>query len=196
MSKLSLLYLDTDIWLNYILYSRNKKKRSNHRKTLELDLLNSKRVEVFLSEINLIELSEKLADEKRMFRCFEEGLSILEIRKTELEKHRLTEKDLDSINQEIKSTIIKLPFLVSDRTHSLDSNSLKVLTEICTKYSIFFIDALHFHIAELIGCKYFVTGDLDLFKKLEILLAEVGGSVVDACYVKSFKNKEFKSLIN
>ncbi|GAF91859.1 unnamed protein product, partial [marine sediment metagenome] len=159
------------------------------------DLLNPRKAEVFLSEINLIELSEKLADELRMLRCFEEGLSILEIRKTELEKHRLTEKDLDTINQEIKSTIIELPFLVSNKTPSLGSKSLRVLTGICTKYSIFFIDALHFHIAELIGCQYFVTGDLDLSKRLENLLSELGGSVVDVCYAKSFKNKEFKRFI-
>ena len=189
------LYLDTDVWVNYLIYTRNKKERFAHKKTLPIDKINGEKVDIFISEINLIEISEKLSDEKRMKKCFDDCLSILEIRKTELQKHTITKEELQDINDQIKSQIINLPLLVSDKTPDLSSKSLRVLTEICSTYSIFFIDALHFLIAGKMKCDYFISGDTDLVNKLNKLIKDLSIKTISVYNVKEFKNNKLKKFI-
>ncbi len=190
-----LLYLDTSVWIDFILYSRDKTKYKNNRsKTLKIDLLDANLAEVLISEINLIEISEKLADEKRMERCFEDSLSILEVRKTDLEKKQMSKDDIEMIRDEISDTIMSQSVIVSDKTPSISSRELKYLTEICSQYSIFFIDALHFFLADKMGCNYFVTGDGDLCKKLQKLLKDTiskEGAAIHVIHTKTFVLQEF-----
>lgn len=193
----NLVYLDTDVWINYIIYLRNKELRSNNKKTLPLEKITDTSIEIFVSEINLIEISEKLADEKRMMNCFQDGMSILEMRKDTLMKSEITLDELADIKSEIDQSIFTLKNLVSDKTPTIDPTTLKNLTILCTQYSIFFIDALHFEMADRLGCTYFISGDNELCQKLNKISSEVDGrdNKIKVCHCSSFKNQEFSQWI-
>lgn len=165
-----IIYFDTCVLLDCISLSRGC-TYVNSNKKFDISTINSEKAEILVSNINIIELSEKLRDAKASEIALAEGYSYFELNKTEIEKIDLDIKELKKIADEIQEKILDLPAVASIGSEGFRNEDMGNLTGFCLNYSIFMIDAIHFMLADRGNCDVFVTSDKALHNALKKFLS-------------------------
>jgi rRNA-processing protein FCF1 len=185
-----LIYPDTGVLLDSILFQQGFVK-VNSKKKFDIREINSNKAEILISNISLIELTEKLKDSKASLLAINNGYSYFDLCKHRIDDIKLSEEELNQIDESIKENLINIPCVVSITSKGFSATEIANLVEMCNQYSIFLIDALHFLIADREGCNIFITNDKKLRKKLRELILDLG-SERD---MKIINSKEFKNDI-
>jgi len=192
--KKELIYLDSCVLLDYISFKEGFAEVNINRK-FDISQIDESKVEIFLSYINIIEITEHLKDNIACKKAIEEGYSYFDLKKNILEGIEIGEKDLKDIDNKIKKYLLDLPNIITSKEEGINAEETKKLISICNTYSIFFIDALHFLIADKQGCNIFVTSDNALIKGIKGLIKDSNST--KSIEVKSsieFKNSIFPNL--
>ena len=164
MGKVS-IYLDSCVLLDSISFRQGHTKVNSRRK-FDIGEINPNVAEVLLSDINILELTERLKDSMISKLAVSEGYSYFDLRKDRLENFNLSKIQMKEIDEIFKKELADLPSVSFIKTKALSVGDVKNLIRICNEYSVFFMDALHFLMAYKSGCKMFVTSDKALRKSL------------------------------
>ncbi len=185
-----LIYPNTEVLLDCILFQQGFVEVNRERK-FDIREINSNKAEFLISNISLIELTEKLKDSQASLLAINSGYSYFDLCKHRIDDIDLSEEELNQIDKSIKETLINVPCVVSITSKGFSATEITNLVEMCNQYSIFLIDALHFLIADREGCNIFITNDEKLREKLRELILDLG-SEHDMRIINS---KEFKNDI-
>jgi hypothetical protein len=189
-----IIYFDTSVLLDYLLLKRGF-TQVNSQKKFDISALDPDKTEVLISNINIIELSEKLRDAKATEIALGEGCSYFELTKQNIDKIELTADILTEIKEEIQTNLLDLPVVAGTEPKGFSGKEIGELTEFCANHSVFMIDAMHFMIADREGCSLFVTSDIPLHNSLKAFISKV--KVEDSIKIitgKCFKNNHLSEL--
>jgi len=190
MVKQKFIYLDSCVILDSISLRQGFKKVCSNRK-FDVGTIDPKKAEVLLSELNIIEITEHLKDAEASKIAIQEGYSYFDLNKQRLEQIELTEDNIRNVDNLLRNELFNLPSVVSMKSQGLTKNDITTLLTICNKYSIFFIDAMHFLIADKEGCNYFVTSDEKFRKSIKKLIEDSSSSAM----MQIMAPQEFKSSV-
>jgi predicted nucleic acid-binding protein len=167
-----LIYLDTGILLDCILFQQGF-TQVNSKKKFDIRDINSDKAEFLISNISLIELTEKLKDSKASLLAINDGYSYFDLCKHRIDDIELSKEQLEEIDEVIKNFLIDIPSIVSINSRGFNATEINNLVEMCNQYSIFLIDALHFLIADRENCNIFITNDNKLKKGLRKVVLDL-----------------------
>lgn len=194
MKKKCLIYFDSCVLIDSISYKQGY-KRVNIKRKFDIGNINPAIAEIFLSEINIVELTEHLKDSAIGKIAIKEGYSYFDLNKGRLDEIQLSKEQLLEINEIVKKQVVELPSVVIEKTKGFSTKDIKFIMKMCLNYSIFFIDAIHFLIADKAGCDYFVTSDIKFFNNLKRFLKDINSSgMIRILTGSSFKNSFFKQM--
>ncbi|HAM96295.1 MAG: hypothetical protein UR96_C0010G0012 [candidate division WS6 bacterium GW2011_GWC1_36_11] len=195
MGKQEFVYLDSCVILDCISFKQGFTKVCRNRK-FDIGEIDSQKAEIMLSEINIIEVTEHLKDAEATRIAIQEGYSYFDLNKQRLEEIELSEDNIKNVDELLRNELFNLPAVVSIKSKGLSKNDITTLLNICNKYSIFFVDAMHFLIADKEGCNYFITSDEKLRKGLNKLIEDSFSSATMLIMSpQEFKNSVLPKLV-
>jgi hypothetical protein len=188
------IYFDSGVLLDTINYRQGYRKVNIKRK-FDIEDLNPLKVQVLISDISLIELTEQLKDSKASLLAIKDGYSYFDLCKHRIDEIELSEEDINKIDSILDKDLINLPPILGTISKGFNSAEITFLVQICKQYSIFLIDALHFLIADREDCKFFVTTDKQLKRSLKTLVLDLSlENKRKILSSKEFKNSVLKTL--
>lgn len=189
-----LIYLDTCILLDYITLKQGYLRCNKNRK-FDISNIDPDKAEILISNINILELTEKLRDSKISQIAIEEGYSYFDLNKKRLETITLTEGDLEDIDTLIEANLFHQTQISSIIKQDFSSRDIDRIINICNKYSLFVIDIMHFLIADREGCNIFITSDNKLLEGLKNFYKDSSSNVeIQILRPQEFKNKYISKL--
>lgn len=131
-----LIYLDSCVLLDHISLKQGFKKVNTNRK-FDISQIDESKAEIFLSYVNIIEVTEHLKDNIACKKAIEEGYSYFDLRKDVLEQIDIKQEDLEGIDRIIKTFLSDLPNIITSKEEGINASETKKLISICNTYSMF-----------------------------------------------------------
>lgn len=195
MVKQEFIYLDSCIILDSISLRQGFNKVCQKRK-FDIGTIDPQKAEILISQLNIVEVTEHLKDAEASKIAIQEGYSYFDLNKQRLEKIELSENNLKNIDVLLKNELFNVPSVVYIKSQGLTKNEITSLFAICNKYSMYFIDAMHFLIADKENCSYFVTSDEKLRKCINKIIKDSSSSgMMRILSPQEFKNSVLPKLI-
>lgn len=189
------IYLDSCVILDHISLARGHTSVNGNKK-FDIGTIDPEKAEVIISNINIIEVSEKLRDSKASEIALSEGYSYFELNKQRIDKIVLNDKQIKKIDDEIQAVVLNLPAVAAIDPKGFSAEEIGALTEFCLNHSMFMIDAMHFMIADREGCDFFVTSDNGLYNAIRnFVKKEDATDSINIETAKSFKNNKLAKFI-
>ena len=123
-----LIYPDTGVLLDCILFQQGFTQVNNERK-FDIKEINSNKAEFLISNISLIELTEKLKDSKASLLAINDGYSYFDLCKHRIDEINLSEESLDQIDKSIKENLINISCVVSIASKGFNATEIADLVD-------------------------------------------------------------------
>lgn len=192
--KKKIIYLDSCVLLDSISLCQGFTHINSKRK-FNIGEINPQKAEIFVSYINIIEITEHLKDSVASQMAFDEGYSYFDLNKHRIDDIEISEEKIIDINNIIKKELVELPSVVTLKPSGLSAKDIGLLVQLCNQYSLFFIDALHFLITDKSGCNLFITSDITFRKRLKQIIEYANSeNEMQVQTPQEFKNFIFKSI--
>ncbi len=190
------LYLDTNIWIDYLWFKKvaldTKFIRDTRKRQLSVELitfLSEKNYRVVTSLFHNTEISTWFRDWLLFKQALSKGFHFGDFQRYK-RSFKLSEKEREEVSS-YYSWISDLPFVDSVQLKNLNEKALDAFFILTTDYGVWYMDALHLIVAMIEGCRYLITGDLDFKDKANQFLKDEG--LIQN--IKILSTKEFLNII-
>jgi len=163
-------YLDTNILIEYcwIAFFSEKKRKSTAYSLVEKGSRGE--YEIYISFYTLMEIWQHFSDYYLQQRAIRDGFSYRQFSQVR-QDYELTKEELNTVS-ELVQNLRKSEYLnyIEPYTKDMGDKFFNVIMEYVRGY-VDFYDALHIRTAIDVECKYFVTKDSELRKRLQHLIS-------------------------
>lgn len=164
-----MIYVDTNIWLNYINAQRKGDRFPKSKEADELmKYIKKNNGKIFFSFFNYIELSSRLTEQLISLRLLGEGCCLFELG-SERKGEKINQAERKILESEIKE-ITDIDFVYFDpveNNKAISSDEMEKIYKLIS-YDIEMPDAFHVIFALQNNCSSFITKDMPLFNRIQL----------------------------